>query len=242
MPCSHILHRSDFEVQIIVPKVTNNLKRFNWVNRAWQYVSEYIGIGAPLTGRERRGVPCGNMKGYGPVGTTIGLALVLYIRVNKERQGSTQGSRKDKNKRRCVCPKSPSDMTEGLLWDLMNCGPLLHGKTDRDKFASRRKGIQSHRKEDVHRERCPGKPTSSWAVGLSAWASDGVRKWSKKARIQPQGCWWVALLSQATYHLFLSFSLSLIHRTEHDVYPSPLLPELFVGALLAICQKRALTL
>ena len=41
-------------------------------------------LGAPLTGRERRGVPCGNMKGYGPVGTRIGLALVLYIRQQRE--------------------------------------------------------------------------------------------------------------------------------------------------------------
>ena len=39
-----------------------------------------------------------------------------------------------------------------------------------------------------------------------------------------------------TISLSLSFffSLSLIHRTEHDVYPSPLLPEFFRGALLAI--------
>ena len=49
-------------------------------------------LGAPLTGRERRGVPCGNMKGYGPVGTRIELALVLYIHQQRE-----TGSRKDKD-------------------------------------------------------------------------------------------------------------------------------------------------
>ena len=68
-------------------------------------------------------------------------------------------------------------MTEGLFEISWTVAHFSMGRQTETNLQAEGNAFYSHRKEDVHRERCPGKPTSSWAVGLSVMrASDGVRK------------------------------------------------------------------
>ena len=127
------------EVPIIVPKVTNNLKRFNWVNRAW-HVSEYIGIGG-TTDRERK--ERGALWKHERIWTSgyHDRISIGPLHPSTKRDRTHEEAGRIKNKRRHVCVLSRFRHDWRTLWDLMDCSPLLHGKTDRDKFASRRKGI-----------------------------------------------------------------------------------------------------
>lgn len=89
----------------------------------------------------------------------------------------------------------------------------------RDKSAGRRKDIPTHRKEELHRERCPDKPMSTWAVMNVMKATGGVRVESIcTSSLGAIDVWLCPLLS-----------LSLIHRTGHLCTHPPLLPESFGG-------------
>ena len=50
------------------------------------------------------------------------------------------------------------------------------------------------------------------------------------------------LFSPRLLTISLSLSLSLIHRTEHDVYPSPFAPRVFKGGPTSHLLKKSPTL